>query len=117
MDRLFKWIGSLIERKPIKTLLTTIVLFVILIAGVSNMRMATGNETLVQGDNEVYRSNKQMEDSFGGDSILVLFTDNTQGNLLSHENIQKMWNVEQRFKYEDNIFSFVSPASIVHQMT
>lgn len=117
MDKLFKWIGSLIERKTVKTLLATIVIFAILIAGVSNMRMATGNETLVKGDNEVYISNTQMEDSFGGDSILVLFTDNTQGNLLSHENIQKMWDIEQRFKYEDNIFSFMSPASIVHQMT
>ena len=117
MDKLFKWIGSLIERKPVKTLLVIIVLFALLIAGVLNMRMATGNETLVQGDNEVYISNKQMEDSFGGDSILILFTDKTQGNLLSHENIQKMWNIEQRFKYEDNIFSFMSPASIVHQMT
>jgi hydrophobe/amphiphile efflux-3 (HAE3) family protein len=117
MDKLFKRIGSLIDRKPVKTLLATIVIFAILIAGVSNMRMATGNETLVQGDNEVYKSNKQMEDSFGGDSVLVLFTDNSKGNLLSHENIQKMWNVEQKFKYEDNIFSFMSPASIVHQMT
>lgn len=117
MDKLFKWIGSLIERKPVKTLLATIVIFVILIAGVSNMKLATGNETMVQGDNEVYISNKQMEDSFGGDSILILFTDKTQENLLSYENMQKMWDVEQQFKYEDNVFSFMSPASIVHQMT
>ena len=92
MERLFKGIGSLIEKKPVKTLLMAILVFAILISGVSRMRMATGNETLVQGDNEVYLSNKQMEDSFGGDSVLVLFTDKTQGNLLSHENIQKMWN-------------------------
>lgn len=118
MKKLFKWIGILIERKPVKTLLVTIVLFAILIAGVSRMRMATGNETLVQSDNEVYISNKQMEDSFGGDSIIVLFTDdNAKGNLLSHENIQKMWNTEERFQYEDNIFSFMSTASLVHQMT
>lgn len=117
MDKIINWIGSLIVRKPVKTLLTTIVLFAILIVGVSNMKMATGNETLVQDDNEVYISNKQMEASFGGDSILILFTDKTQGKLLSHENIQKMSNIEQQFKYEDNIFSFMSPASIVHQMT
>lgn len=117
MEKFFNKIGSLIERKPVKILLATILLLGILIAGVSNMKMATGNETLVQKDNEVYLSNKEMEDSFGGDSILVLFTDNSKGNLLSHENIQKMWNVEKKFKYEDNIFSFMSPASMVHQMT
>lgn len=117
MDRLFRKIGSFIESKPIKTLLITIVVFAICIAGVSNMRMATGNETLVQTDNEVYISNKQMEESFGGDSILILFTDKEEGNLFTLENIQKMWQVEQRFQYEDNIFSFMSPASIVHQLT
>ena len=117
MNMLFKKIGSLIERKPVKTLFFTVVLFAILIVGISNMSLATGNETLVQGDNEVYISNNQMEESFGGNSILILFTDNTQGNLLSQENIQKMWNVEQKFKYEENIFSFMSPASLVHQMT
>ncbi|NLC32123.1 MAG: hypothetical protein GX781_02360, partial [Clostridiales bacterium] len=81
MDRLFRKIGSFIESKPIKTLLITIVVFAICIAGVSNMRMATGNETLVQSDNEVFISNKQMEASFGGDSILILFTDEEKGNL------------------------------------
>ena len=28
-----------------------------------------------------------------------------------------MWNVEKQFVYEENIFSFMSSASIVHQMT
>jgi len=117
LNRLFGGIGNLIEKKPLKTLLITIVIFSAFIAGVSNMTMATGNETLVQSDNEVYLSNKQMEDSFGGDSILVLFTEETQGSLLSLENIQKMWHVEQEFQYEETIFSIMSPASIVHQMT
>ena len=117
MKKLFKRIGKLIDKRPVKTLLVTIVMFAILIAGVSNMRMATGNETLVQSSNEVYISNEQMESSFGGDSILILFTDESNGNLLSLENIQKMWDLEQRFKYEDNIFSFMSTASLVHQMT
>ncbi len=117
MDRIFRGIGNLIEKKPLKTLLVTIVIFSAFIAGVSNMTMATGNETLVQSDNEVYLSNKQMENSFGGDSILVLFTQETQGSLLSLENIRKMWQVEQRFQYEEAVFSIMSPASIVHQMT
>jgi len=117
MKKIFKSIGKLIDKRPVRILLITIVLFAILIAGVSNMRLATGNETLVQSDNEVYISNVEMENTFGGDSVLILFTDENEDNLLSLENIQKMWNVEQKFQYEDNIFSFTSVASIVHQMT
>ena len=117
MNRLLGGIGNLIEKKPLKTLLITIVIFSAFIAGVSNMTMATGNETLVQSDNEVFLSNKQMEESFGGDSILVLFTEEKQGSLFTLENIRKMWNVEQKFQYEEDIFSIMSTASIVHQMT
>lgn len=117
MNKLFSWIGGIIEKHPVKVLFTTILVFGVMITGVSNMRMATGSDTLVQSDNEAFISNKEMEDNFGGDSILVLFTDNEEGNLLSLENIRKMWNIEQKFKYEENIFSLMSPASIVHQIT
>lgn len=117
LNKVFRGIGNLIEKKPLRTLLITIVIFSAFIAGVSNMTMATGNETLVQSDNEVFLSNKLMEASFGGDSILVLFTEEAQGSLFTLENIRKMWNIEQRFQYEEDIFSIMSTASIVHQMT
>lgn len=116
MDRIFSSVGRMIEKYPFRVLLVTVLAFVILIAGISNIRMATGNETLVQIDNDVYISNKTMENSFGGDSILVIFN-GTSSALLSTDNIEKMWNVEQRLKYEENIFSFMSPANLVHQMT
>ena len=114
--KLFKIIGNRIEKTPFKVLLLTIVIFAILIAGAVKVNMATGSETLVDVKGDAYISNKLMEENFGGDSILVLFEGEKQ-NLLSIENIEKMWNIEQRFKYEDKIFSFMSTASIVHQMT
>ena len=117
MNKVFNWLGSIIERYPFKVLLISILLFSMLIFGATKIEMATGNETLVQDDNPVYISNQKMENTFGGESILVLFTDKTEGNLLSVENIRRMWNVEKRFQYDENIFSFMSPASIVHQMT
>ena len=109
-------IGNRIEKTPFKVLLLTIVIFALLIAGAVKVNMATGSETLVDVKGDAYISNKLMEENFGGDSILVLFEGEKQ-NLLSIENIEKMWNIEQRFKYEDKIFSFMSTASIVHQMT
>lgn len=109
-------VGNRIEKTPFKVLLTTILIFGLLISGAIKVNMATGSETLVDINGDAYKSNKIMEENFGGDSILVLF-EGEKDQLLSIDNIQKMWNVEQRFKYEDNIFSFMSTASIVHQMT
>lgn len=113
---LFKKIGSRIEKSPFKVVLLIIVIFALLIAGAVKVDMATGSETLVDVKSDAYKSNNIMEKNFGGDSILVLFQGERE-DLLSIENIQKMWDVEKQFKYEEKIFSFMSPASIVHQMT
>ena len=117
MQKIFSYLGSLIERKPFKSLLLTLIVVAGMVAGASQMRMATGNETLVQIENPVYISNQAMEETFGGDAILVLFEAESEENLLSVENIQKMYSIEQRLSFENNIFSVISPATVVHQIT
>lgn len=116
MSRLFSKIGSRIEKTPFKTLFAAIFIFALLIAGAVNVKMATGSETLVQTDNDAYISNFAMEQEFGGDAIMVLL-EGEQADLLKLENLEKMWRVEERLKYNEGIFTFMSPASIVHQIT
>ncbi len=112
--KIFNIIGKRIEKTPFKVLLATILVFAVLIAGAIKVSMATGSETLVDVDSDAYISNNIMEKNFGGDSILVLF-EGEKEDLLSINHIKKMWNVEKQFSYEENIFSFMSPSSIVHQ--
>ena len=116
MNKLFTRIGGRVEKTPFKTLFITIIIFAIMIAGAIKINMATGSETLVKTDNDAYISNYAMEQEFGGDAIMVLF-EGEQSNLFKLDNMQKMWNVEQRLKYNDGVFTFMSPASIVHQIT
>ncbi len=117
MTKIFKSIGSLIERRPFKTLLLTLLIVAAMIAGATQMRLATGNETLVQAENPVLISNKLMEKSFGGDSILILLQSQDPNDLLSLDNISKLYEVEKEISYESNVFSIISPATIVHQIT
>ena len=116
MNKLFFKIGRLIEKSPFKVLLTSLLIFAVLITGAIKVNMATGNETLVKSDSDAYISNHNMEEVFGGDAIMVLLNGNSS-DLFSNENIEKLWNVEQRLKYEEGIYSLMSPASIVHQVT
>lgn len=116
MEKLFSKIGSRIEKTPFKMLFITIIIFAIMVTGVMKVNMATGSETLVKTDNDAYISNYAMEQEFGGDSIMVLL-EGDQKDLLELDNMEKMWNVEQRLKYNEDIFTFMSPASIVHQIT
>ena len=116
LNKLFSKIGSRIEKTPFKVLFVTIIIFAIGITGGIKVNMATGSETLVKTDNDAYVYNYAMENEFGGDSIMVLL-EGQQEDLLSLDNMEKMWKVEQRLKYNEEIFTFMSPASIVHQIT
>ena len=117
MTRLFEKIGRLIENHPFKVLLTALFLVVVMLIGARNIYMATGNDTLVDAETEVYKQHEEMEDTFGGDSILVVFEASTEEELLSVENLTKMWNVEKRMAYDEDIYSIMSPATLLHQMT
>ncbi len=116
LNKLFAKLGSRIEKNPFKVLFITIIIFAIMITGAIKVNMATGSETLVKTDNDAYISNYAMENEFGGDAIMVLL-EGDQKDLLKLDNMEKMWNVEQRLKYNEDIFTFMSPASIVHQIT
>lgn len=87
-----------------------------MVSGAVKLNMATGSETLVKTDNHAYISNYAMEDDFGGDPIMVLF-EGQEDDLLSLNNMEKMWRLEERLKYNEAIFSLMSPASLVHQIT
>ncbi len=117
MTKIFISIGSLIQRKPFKSLLFTLLIVAASIAGATQMKLATGNDTLVQSDNEVLISNKTMENTFGGDAILILLNAENIEKLLSVDNITKLYAIETELSFEDHIFSIISPATIVHQIT
>ncbi|NLP35919.1 MAG: MMPL family transporter [Clostridiales bacterium] len=116
MNKLLSRIGNRIEKTPFKTLFITIIIFALMIVGAVKVNMATGSETLVKTSNDAYISNYAMEEEFGGDAIMVLL-EGEEEDLLSLANMEKMWNVEERLKYNEGIFTFMSPASIVHQIT
>ncbi len=116
MNKIFTRIGSRIEKTPFKTLFITIIIFALMIVGAIKVNMATGSETLVKSDNDAYISNYKMEQEFGGDAIMVLL-EGEEKDLLNLSNMQKMWKVEERLKFNDGIFTIMSPASIVHQIT
>ncbi len=116
MNKFFAWMGKKINGNPFKIIFISIVAFAIMISGAIKINMATGSETLVRVDNEAYINNYKMEDNFGGDAIMILVKGD-QEQLLSLSNLEKLWNVEQRLKYNEDIFSIMSPSSIVHQIT
>lgn len=116
MNYIFNKIGELIKRVPVKTFIGSFIVFLIMISGALYVQMSTGSETLVDKNSDVYLTNREMESYFGSDAIIVIFSGEKE-KLQGVENLTKMFNIEERLKYDEGIFSFMSPGSIVHMIT
>ncbi len=117
MNKLFEKIGGMIEKYPFKVLFAALGVVLVMLIGARSIYMATGNDTLVDSNSDVYKVHKDMEKNFGSDSILVLFEAEDENELLSIDHLTKMWNLENRLKYEEDIYSVISPGTLLHQMT
>lgn len=117
MKKIFEFIASLVERRPFKTLFMTLLIVVAMVAGATQLRLATGNDTLVQSDNPVYIANVEMEDAFGGDAVLVLFEAENLDPILDPVFLNDLYDVQTRLEETDHVFSVLSLTSILHEMT
>lgn len=117
MKSFFAKIGSSIHKNPFKLLFIFTIIMVGMIIGATRMQMATGNETLVQSDDPIFVATQKMESTFGGDSVLVLIESSDEKSLLNVENMRLLYRIQQQLTYEEEIFSIVSPATIVNQIS
>ena len=111
MKSIFNKLGSSIYKNPFKLLFLAIIVTITMGIGATNIQLSTGYDTLVQPDQAVYIHTTQMEETFGGDSILVLLESNT--NLLHPDVMMKLYEIEEQLSYNPHIFSITSPASIL----
>lgn len=112
-----KLLGTFITKKPVIITFVFFIMLIALIFGATKMRLATGNETLMRTDSDVYKNNQRLEQYFGGESIIILNTSEEANGILTIENLNRMKELENSLKQYDEIYSFISPASIIEQLT
>lgn len=115
-----KLLGSAITKKPVMIALVFLIILVGLISGAANMKLATGNETLMSTKSKVYKDNGILEQHFGGESIIIMNTSEAEtgkNGILTVENFARMKELEDSLKQYEEIYTFISSASIVLQMT
>lgn len=116
MQRIFLWLSRGVLKKPVRTVLVAALLLVALVTGVLRIFMATGNETFIKSNTDAYRNNAVLEETFGGENIVVLFTGSTD-NLLTIENLYLLENIENKLTDHENVYSVIGPATVVGNMT
>src|SRR5690625_2412473 len=111
--KILNWIAKLLKNFPVKSIFITIIVVVLLVFGVRNVFMATGNDTLVKTDSDVYRDNSMLEKEIGGESIIVLYESDA---LLTPAHLEHMKGLENTLQTTDSIYSIISPVTLVEEI-
>lgn len=106
-------LAKLLANFPMKSIFITLIIVALLLFGVRSVFMATGNDTLVKSNTDVYQDNLMLEDEFGGESIIVLYESE---NLLSPETLAHMKGLESALQSSDSIYSMISPVTLVEEI-
>src|SRR5690625_1801464 len=107
--RILKFIANGIVKYPIRVLTITIVVILLFAVGAQQVELATGNNTLIEEDTEVYQNNQTLEQEFGGESIIVLYEADNKSSLLTPETLHQMENLESQLSSQDGIYTIVGP--------
>ncbi|MFT9598239.1 MMPL family transporter [Mesobacillus sp.] len=114
---MLKILGLLMSKHPVKIVLLTIMAVVLLAAGASNVQMATGNETLVSTESMVYKSNQQLEEEFGGESIIIVYEATDDEDVLTVERLEHMKRLGTFLNTHEEVYSVMSPVFLVEEIS
>jgi uncharacterized protein len=109
--------ASLMTKHPVKIVLITVVSIVLLAAGARNVQLATGNETLVSSESKVYKDNQQLEEEFGGESIVIVYEATDGDDVLTVDSLEHMKRLETVINTNQEIYSVMSPVVLVEEMS
>lgn len=109
-------ISKFIIARPIKTVMLSLLVIILLAVGISNVEMATGNETLVDPKTSVFQNNEMLEKEFGGESIIVLYEGEGLNDLFALETLENIKELEQQLNPLNSIFSIISPVTLIENM-
>ncbi|UYZ22989.1 MMPL family transporter [Mesobacillus jeotgali] len=114
---MLKILGSLMSKHPVKIMLLTIMVVVLLAAGAGKVQLATGNETLISTESSVYKSNQQLEEEFGGESIIIVYEAADNQDVLTVERLKHMKRLETILITHKEIYSVMSPVILLEEIS
>ena len=94
----FRRLGEFIERRRFLIFLGAALLLIVAGVGTQRIEMATGVETFLGSDSQVYKDYLRFSEDFGTDPIFVLLEGDDMLQLLEEDNLQKMLQVEERMR-------------------
>lgn len=113
---MFKRISNMIIQWPVKVIAVALITTIVFVTGAVGVRLATGNETLLDEKREVFQDNLLYEAQFGGESIVAIFEANDVAALLTPENMKIIYELENMLGQYEEIYTIVNPTSVLIQI-
>ncbi len=117
MDKFWRGAGVFLGKRWIAVFVAVALITAVLLAGLSGLEFATGQDSYLNSDSQVLADNVEYQDLFGGEIAVVLFKAEDGydiGDLFTPENGAELYRVEQELREVDESFAVILPLTAVH---
>ncbi|KTB47818.1 hydrophobe/amphiphile efflux-3 (HAE3) family protein [Dehalogenimonas alkenigignens] len=115
MNTLFRHLGRFIENRRILIIGIGVLFLVGSLYGATRLTFATGIETMVSTDSQVYQDYLEFNEHFGAETIIVLARAERLSDLTSLQNITALDTIEQQLSSESGVLSVIGPGFALRQ--
>jgi hydrophobe/amphiphile efflux-3 (HAE3) family protein len=110
MQRFWSWIAVRLGKHAGLVALVGLLATLVLGFGITRLEFATGQDSYLNAEDQVFQDNVEYQDLFGGQAVLVLFTMNdgsTISDLMSAENQAEMDRIQAELKSRPDLIQAV----------
>ncbi len=115
-ERIFRRVGIFVENKRLLVIIISLVLIAPAIVGATQLEMATGYETFISEDSQIYQDYERFTDYFSDNVLVVLITGNDLIELLWPDNVDAMATIETEMSQGQHVLSVVGPVFLMKQI-
>jgi uncharacterized protein len=116
MKAFWETVGRVLSRRTVATLAVVAVVTAVFAVGVAQLDFATGQDSYIEPGSQEAKDNREYQELFGGESMVVLFTmpeGSTVVDLFTPENVAKLEQAEAQLAAHEAITSVVSPLTLL----
>jgi hydrophobe/amphiphile efflux-3 (HAE3) family protein len=110
MERVWNWLGLNLGKHAGIVSLIGLVITLVMGFGITQLKFATGQDSYLNHDDQVYKDNVVYQSLFGGEAVLVLFTlrdGQTIGDLMDPANQAEMDRIATELKSKPDLIAAV----------
>jgi uncharacterized protein len=116
VSRVWSWLGLNLGKHAGVVSLVGLLITLILGYGITKLEFATGQDSYLNKDDQVYKDNVAYQDLFGGQAMLTLYSmddGKDVADLFTADNIAEMRRQEETLRKTNGVLNVISPLTVL----